>query len=143
MASSTVKVVSGIRLASDLQIEEWVQERYGFVPHPFWIDHCKELYIQGSRSSVERRPPRHECPADKRTAIREAFLHFGMLFEQTRPTLHPPEIRSQTDAGLHRGDLLPQNLGIENTKRVMNRRDMLVNVSKRADLVLTTRFIER
>ena len=81
MASSAVKVVSGIRLASDLQIEEWVQEQYGFVPHPFWIDHCKELYIQGSRSSVERRPPRHECPADKRAAIKEAFLHFGMVPE--------------------------------------------------------------
>jgi len=39
MASPSVTVVSGIRFASDLQIEEWVQERYGFVPHPFWIDH--------------------------------------------------------------------------------------------------------
>ena len=65
MASSAVRVVSGIRLASDLQIEEWVQERYGFVP----------------RSSVESRAPQHECPHDKRAAIREAFLHFGMLAE--------------------------------------------------------------
>jgi hypothetical protein len=81
MASPAVTVASGIRFARDLQIEEWVQERYGFVPHPFWIDHCKELYIQGGRPSVESRLPRHECPADKRAAIREAFLHFGMLAE--------------------------------------------------------------
>ena len=44
MCCTAPTVVSGIRFASDLQIEEWVQERYGFVPHPFWIDHCKELY---------------------------------------------------------------------------------------------------
>ena len=81
MASPAPTVVSGIRFASDLQIEEWVQEWYGFVPHPFWIDHCKELYIQGGRSSVEGRPPRHECPVDKRAAIRDALLHFGMLAE--------------------------------------------------------------
>ena len=81
MASPAVKVVPSIRFASDLQIEERVQERYGFVPHPFWIDHCKELYIQGGRSSVEGRSPRHDCPADKRAAIKEAFLHFGMLPE--------------------------------------------------------------
>jgi len=81
MASPAPTVVSGIRFASDLQIEEWVQEWYGFVPHPFWIDHCKELYIQCGRSLVEGRPPRHECPVDKRAAIRDAFLHFGMLAE--------------------------------------------------------------
>jgi hypothetical protein len=81
MASPALTAVSGIRFASDLQIEEWVQRRYGFVPHPFWIDHCKELYIQGGRLSVECRPPRRECPPDKRAAIREAFLHFGMLTE--------------------------------------------------------------
>jgi hypothetical protein len=81
MASPAVKVVSSIRFASDLQIEEWVQERYGFVPHPFWIDHCRELYIQVGGSSVESRPPRYERPEDKRAAIKEAFLHFGMLPE--------------------------------------------------------------
>jgi len=81
MASPAMTVFSSIRFASDLQIEEWVQEHYGFVPHPFWIDHCKELYIQGRRSSVEGRSPRHECPADKRAAIKAAFLHFGMLPE--------------------------------------------------------------
>ena len=35
------------QVASDLQIEQWVQKEYGFIPHPFWIRHCKELYIQG------------------------------------------------------------------------------------------------
>ena len=81
MASPAMTAVSGIQFVSDLQIEEWVQEQYGFVPHPFWIDHCNELYIESGRSSDKRRSPRHKCPEDKRPAIREAFVHFGMLTE--------------------------------------------------------------
>lgn len=74
-------LVSGIGFASDFEIEEWVQDRYGFIPHPFWIDHCKELYIHGGRSTLEGRSARYVCPADKRLAIREAFVYFGMLLE--------------------------------------------------------------
>ena len=63
----------------DLEIEQWIHERYGFVPHPFWISHCKELFIPGS-TGLDRLPW-HECPPDKRPVIREAFSHFGMLPE--------------------------------------------------------------
>jgi hypothetical protein len=56
-----------------------VQKEYGFIPHPFWIRHCKELYIQGPRLPVEGRRPWHECPLDKRPAIKAAFFYFGML----------------------------------------------------------------
>ena len=66
-------------VATDLQIEQWVQKRYGFVPHPYWISHCRELYIEGTESSEENRRPWHLCPPDKRATIKEAFLHFGML----------------------------------------------------------------
>jgi len=31
---------------TDLDIERWVEQRDGFVPHPFWIAHCTELYVQ-------------------------------------------------------------------------------------------------
>jgi hypothetical protein len=64
---------------TDLQIEQWVQEKYGFVPHPYWISHCKELYIEGTEPSEEHRPPWHECPPDKRAALKAAFRYFGML----------------------------------------------------------------
>jgi hypothetical protein len=67
------------QVPSDLQIEQWVQKEYGFIPHPFWIRHCKELYIQGPGLPVEGRRPWHECPLDKRSAIKAAFFHFGML----------------------------------------------------------------
>ena len=64
---------------TDLQIQQWVQKQYGFVPHPSWISHCRELYIEGWAPSGEHRRPWHECPPDKRAALKEAFLHFGMI----------------------------------------------------------------
>jgi hypothetical protein len=66
--------------ASIVEIEEWVSQNYGFVPHPYWIDHCRELYLGSARSS-EGHTPWHECPQDKREAIRNAFIHFGLLSE--------------------------------------------------------------
>ena len=64
---------------SDLDIQEWVQEHYGFVPHPFWIRHCKELYLHSPSMSVGPRRPWHECPTDKQLAIKAALQHFGVL----------------------------------------------------------------
>jgi hypothetical protein len=68
------------RPASILDIQEWIAEHHGFVPHPFWIDHCLELYL-GSSTTDQPRRPWHECPEDKRIAIKEAFIHFGQLPE--------------------------------------------------------------
>jgi hypothetical protein len=73
IAMSTPEVVS------DLRIEQWVHQQYGFVPHPFWINHCRQLYGAGAPLSEAHCRPWHECPADKRSAIKEAFLHFGIL----------------------------------------------------------------
>jgi hypothetical protein len=61
----------------DLDIEEWVQEHYGFVPHPFWIDHCRQLYLEGIATSQGH--SWHDCPPDKRASIRSAFVYFGLL----------------------------------------------------------------
>jgi hypothetical protein len=72
-------VIPAPEVATDLQIEQWVQKQYGFVPHPYWISHCKELYIEGTQASEGNRRPWHLCPTEKRAALKEAFLHFGML----------------------------------------------------------------
>lgn len=64
---------------ADLDIQEWMAEHYGFVPHPFWIGHCRELFLEASAPSARR--PWHECPEQMRSAIREAFVHFGLLPE--------------------------------------------------------------
>lgn len=57
--------ISEVRIASELQIEEWAQDYFGFVPHLFWIKPCKELYIQGRRSKKEYRRPWHEMSPGK------------------------------------------------------------------------------
>jgi len=64
---------------TDLDIERWVEQRYGFVPHPFWIAHCKELYRLAVETAGDPRKPWHECPLEKRLIMREAFAHFGLL----------------------------------------------------------------
>ena len=66
-------------LVRDLDIEQWIEERYGFVPHPFWISHCKELYLENMKTPDGTRRLWHECPVDKRLMIREAFVSFGMM----------------------------------------------------------------
>jgi len=75
--SPAVSDIEEGRPVRDLELQEWIHDRYGFVPHPFWISHCRELYLTGGCSPS--RPPRHECPPDKRSAIREAFFYFGIL----------------------------------------------------------------
>ena len=65
------------RQIDDLEIEEWICERYGFVPLPFWLKDCKNLYLkEGPDRPCDLR---HKCPLDKQLIIREAFVHFGLL----------------------------------------------------------------
>ena len=63
----------------NLDIEQWVQGRYGFVPHPLWIDHCRELFLDSVPGGTRRRW--QNCPADKQLIIKEAFVYFGLLQE--------------------------------------------------------------
>lgn len=77
MMSSVSTEIARDRVVGDLEIQEWIYNRYGFVPHPFWISHCRQLYLHGP--AEESRHPWHECPPDKRPAIKAAFLYFGIL----------------------------------------------------------------
>jgi hypothetical protein len=64
--------------ATDQEIQKWVSREHGFVPQCFWIAHCKELY--GVKAAPgESRHDWQMCPMDKRTAIKQAFHHFGMI----------------------------------------------------------------
>jgi hypothetical protein len=63
------------------EIQKWVEEKFGFTPETCWIAHCKELYglplgEAPNRQGNERVKP---CPPERRTAIKKAFEHFGML----------------------------------------------------------------
>jgi len=66
------------RPVSDFDIQHWVSTHHGFVPHPSWIAHCRELYL--SAPPVESSARSH-CPPDKRMAIREAFVALGLAPE--------------------------------------------------------------
>lgn len=70
--------------ATDLDIERWVEQQYGFVPHPFWIADCKQLYLLTAVESEGPRKPWHECPREKRAPIRQALIHFGLLPDEQR-----------------------------------------------------------
>jgi hypothetical protein len=68
-------------MATYWQIEDWVQQRYGFVPSSGWIAHVKELHgLPVQRASSGRRLWWSDpCPPDRLPAIEAAFRHFGML----------------------------------------------------------------
>lgn len=63
------------------EIQKWVEQNFGFTPETCWIAHCKEIHglplgEAPNRQSDERA---NACPPEKRTAIKKAFQHFGML----------------------------------------------------------------
>lgn len=66
------------RPVNDVDIQEWVSKHHGFVPHPSWIAHCRELYLNSPRGE---RSTWNDCPPDKRAAIREAFAALGLAPE--------------------------------------------------------------
>ena len=68
-------------MATYKQIQEWVKQRYGFVPKTCWIAHVKHMSglpmrIAPNRQGAERLYP---CPPEKVQSIRAALRHFGMI----------------------------------------------------------------
>ena len=43
--SPVISETGEARFVDDLEIEQWIHDRFGFVPHPFWIGYCRELYL--------------------------------------------------------------------------------------------------
>ena len=69
-------------MATDTEIQKFVQCHHGFIPKPGWIAHVKEVHgIATLRAANRARRGRHvaPCPPEKREAIEEAFRHFGMI----------------------------------------------------------------
>ena len=66
----------GPKPPTDLDIQEWVVKHHGFVPHPAWIAHCRELYL-----GAPPEPRSQDCPPEKRIAIREALESLGATRE--------------------------------------------------------------
>lgn len=63
------------------QLQQWVEEHFGFMPQTCWIAHCKELYGLPRRDAPNRQGARRvkPCPPEKREAIAAAFRHFRLI----------------------------------------------------------------
>jgi hypothetical protein len=69
-------------MATDAEIQKFVQRQQGFIPKMGWIAHVKEAHgIPTRRGASRARRDRdvEPCPAEKREAIEEALRHFGMI----------------------------------------------------------------
>jgi hypothetical protein len=69
-------------MATDAEIQKFVQHNHGFIPKMGWIAHVKEVHgIPTLRGANRARRDRdiEPCPPEKREAIEEALRHFGMM----------------------------------------------------------------
>ncbi len=69
-------------MATDAEIQKFVQQHHGFIPKPGWIAHVKEIRgISTLRGAKRARRDRavEPCPPEKREAIEEALRHFGVM----------------------------------------------------------------
>jgi len=69
-------------MATYREIQNYIKQKYGFVPETCWIAHAKEkcgipIRPAPNRIYVDKRV--RPCPEDKFPAIREALKHFGMI----------------------------------------------------------------
>jgi hypothetical protein len=69
-------------MATDVEIQKFVQRRHGFIPKTGWIAHVKDVHnIPTLREAKRARRDRaiEPCPPEKREAIEEALRHFGLI----------------------------------------------------------------
>jgi len=72
----------GHKMATDGQIQKFVQRHHGFIPKTGWIAHVKQVHGIPTLREADR--ARHDrdvepCPQEKREAIEEALRHFGVI----------------------------------------------------------------
>ena len=69
-------------MATNAEIQKFVQRHHGFIPKMGWIAHVKEVHrISTLRGAKRARRDRdiEPCPPEKREAIEEALRHFDMI----------------------------------------------------------------
>jgi hypothetical protein len=76
MTSPAIAVIPDAQVVTDLQIEQWVREHFGFVPHPFWITHCNKPGSRCNPNSGSRHPYRDfSSPAGENECFHHSFRH--------------------------------------------------------------------
>lgn len=68
-------------MATYKQLQDWVKEQYGFVPHKCWIADVKRMEGLRMRKAPNRigDTPVILCPNDKIEPIRSALAYFRMI----------------------------------------------------------------
>lgn len=71
---------TGEKMATYLEIQNFVKNRYGYTPKTCWIAHAKEICGLPVRRTHNRMGKRvYPCPDNKLESIQSAFRHFGMI----------------------------------------------------------------
>ena len=68
-------------MATYKQIQDWVKQRYGFIPKTCWIAHVKDISGLPMRKAPNRQGTARvePCPLNKVEPIRSALRHFVMI----------------------------------------------------------------
>jgi hypothetical protein len=78
----TGKPSGGMEMATNAEIQKFVQRHHGFIPKVGWIAHVKEVHgvptLRGLHRARRGRAV-EPCPSEKREAIEEALRHFGVI----------------------------------------------------------------
>lgn len=69
-------------MASYEEIQQYVKQKYGFVPKTCLVAHAKEIFgipVYKAPNRIESDLRVNPCPEDKLHAIKDAFRYFGMF----------------------------------------------------------------
>jgi hypothetical protein len=64
------------------ELQDWIKDRFGFVPKTCWIAHAKEicsLPVRIAPNRVDSTVRKEPCPAEKLPAILAAFRQFNLI----------------------------------------------------------------
>lgn len=70
-----------IKMPTYKQIQNYVKEKYGFIPKTCWIADLKSQYGLTTKVAYNRKGKKrvHPCPESKKKFIISAFRHFSMV----------------------------------------------------------------
>jgi hypothetical protein len=69
-----------LEMATYKEIQDYVKNKYGFVPKTCWIADVREICGLPVRKAGNRSGERsNPCPPEKIEAIKDAFKHFKMV----------------------------------------------------------------
>lgn len=69
-------------MATYKEIQDYVKNKYDFMPQTCWIAHMKNLCGINTRKAPNRiseNSRKKPCPLSKQKYIKEAFKHFNMI----------------------------------------------------------------